>query len=44
MKLWEPGQGIVLREVWRGRVYSIIPVRVAQDMSLENQWRELWTS
>jgi len=31
MKLWEPGQGIVLREVWQGKVYSIIPVRVAQD-------------
>ena len=31
MERWEPGQGIVLREVWRGRVYSIIPVRVAQD-------------
>ena len=31
MKLWEPGEGIVLREVWRGKVYSIIPVRVAQD-------------
>ena len=31
MKLWEPGQGIVMREVWRGKVYSIFPVRVAQD-------------
>ena len=31
MKLWEPGQGVVMREVWRKKVYSIIPVRVAQD-------------
>ena len=31
MKLWEPGQGIVIREVWRNKVYSICPVRVAQD-------------
>jgi hypothetical protein len=31
MKLWEPGQGIVMREVWRNRVYSIFPVRVVQD-------------
>jgi hypothetical protein len=31
MRLWEPGEGIVMREVWRGRVYSIFPVRVVQD-------------
>jgi len=31
MKLWEPGQGIVMREVWRNKVYSIFPVRVVQD-------------
>ena len=31
MKLWEPGQGIVMREVWRNRAYSIFPVRVVQD-------------
>lgn len=31
MKLWESGQGIVMREVWRDKVYSIFPVRVAQD-------------
>ena len=31
MKFWEPGQGIVMREVWRKKVYSIFPVRVAQD-------------
>ena len=31
MKLWEPGQGIVMREVWRNKVYSICPVRVVQD-------------
>jgi hypothetical protein len=33
MKLWEPGQGIVMREVWLNRVYSIFPVRVVQDSS-----------
>jgi hypothetical protein len=31
MKLWETGQGIVMREVWRNKVYSIFPVRVVQD-------------
>jgi hypothetical protein len=31
VKLWKPGDVIVLREVWRGKVYSVIPVRVAQD-------------
>ena len=31
MKLWEPGHGVIMREVWRGRVYSIFPVRVVQD-------------
>jgi len=31
MKLWEPGDGIVMREVWRNKVYSIFPVRVVQD-------------
>jgi len=39
MKLWESGQGIVLREVWRSKVYSIIPVRVAQDSS---SWSALY--
>lgn len=33
MKLWEPGEGIVIREVWRNKVYSIFPVRVVQDSS-----------
>lgn len=33
MRLWEPGQGIVMREVWRNKVYSIFPVRVARDSS-----------
>jgi len=33
MKLWEPGQGIIMREVWRKKVYSIFPVRVVQDSS-----------
>jgi hypothetical protein len=39
MKLWEPGQGIVLREVWRAKVYSIIPLRVAQD---SGNWTALY--
>lgn len=39
MKLWEPGQGIVLREVWRGKVYSVTPVRVVQDSS---SWAALY--
>lgn len=33
MKLWEPGQAIILREVWRNKVYSVSPVRVVQDSS-----------
>ena len=33
MELWKPGQGIVMREVWHNKVYSIFPVRVAQDSS-----------
>ena len=33
MKLWEPNQGIVLREVWRDKVFSLTPVRVVQDSS-----------
>lgn len=33
MKFWEPGEGIVMREVWRNKVHSIFPVRVAQDSS-----------
>jgi len=31
MKLCEPGQGIILREVWQNKVYSVTPVRVVQD-------------
>jgi len=31
MKLWAPNQGIVLREVWRNKVYSVCPVRVVHD-------------
>jgi hypothetical protein len=31
VKLWEPNQGIILREVWRSEVYSVTPVRVVQD-------------
>jgi hypothetical protein len=39
MKLWEPGQGIVMREVWRGKVYSIMPLRVVQD---SHTWTALY--
>lgn len=31
MKLWEPGQVLVIREIWRNKVYSVTPVRVVQD-------------
>jgi hypothetical protein len=31
MKLWEPGQVIVIREIWQNKVYSVTPVRVVQD-------------
>ena len=31
MKLWEPGTGVIMREVWRNKVYSVFPVRVVQD-------------
>jgi len=39
MKLWEPGRAIILREVWRNKVYSIMPVIVAHDSS---SWSELY--
>ena len=48
MKLWEPGQVIVLREIWHGKVYSAIPVRVVRDavslsaLYLPPQTRCLW--
>jgi hypothetical protein len=31
MLLWEPGQAIVMREIWRSKVYSVTPARVVQD-------------
>jgi len=31
MKLWEPNQGIILREVWHNKAYSVTPVRVVGD-------------
>lgn len=31
MKLWEPGQVLVIREIWRNKVYSVTPVGVVQD-------------
>ena len=39
MKLWESGQGIVMREVWQDKVYSIVPLRVAQDLG---SWTALY--
>jgi hypothetical protein len=39
MKLWEPGQIIVLREIWQNKVYSVTPVRVVQDT---NHWSALY--
>lgn len=39
MKLWEPGQIIVLREIWQNKVYSVTPVRVVQDT---NRWSALY--
>lgn len=29
--LWEPGQRVVLREVWRGRVWAALPATVVED-------------
>lgn len=31
MNLWKIGQGVILREVWRNKIYSIMPLRVVQD-------------
>lgn len=31
MKIWEPGQVIVIREIWQNKVYSVTPVRIVQD-------------
>ena len=39
MKLWKPGQGIILREVWLNKVYSVIPLRVVQDAA---DWSALY--
>lgn len=36
MKLWEPGKTIALREIRKGRVFSMIPLRVMQDS--ESDW------
>jgi len=32
MKLWSPGQVLVIREIWQNKVYSVTPVRVVQDV------------
>lgn len=39
MKLWRRGQGILLREVWHNKVYSVIPLRVVQD---SRDWSALY--
>jgi Protein of unknown function (DUF402) len=39
MKLREPGQGVILREVWHDKVYSVVPVRVVHDSS---NWSALY--
>ena len=39
MNLWEPGQVIVLREIWQNKVYSVTPVRVVQD---SKDWSALY--
>ena len=39
MKLWKPGQVIVIREIWQNKVYSVTPVRVVQDSS---SWSALY--
>jgi len=31
VKLWKPGQVIIIREIWQKKVYSVTPVRVVQD-------------
>ena len=31
MKLWKPGEVIVIREIWQNKVYSVTPLRVVQD-------------
>ena len=47
-KFWEPGKVIVMREIWRNKVYSVIPLRVVQDSTnwsahyLPPQTRCLW--
>lgn len=39
MKLWEPGQVIVIREIWLNKVYSVTPLRIIQDT---NRWSALY--
>ena len=39
MKFWEPGQVIVIREIWHNKVYSVTPVRVVQDTA---NWSALY--
>ncbi len=39
MNIWEPGQVIVVREIWQNKVYSAMPVRVVQDT---NHWSALY--
>ncbi len=39
MRLWKPGQVIVVREIWQNKVYSVTPVRVVQDT---HSWSALY--
>lgn len=39
MKFWEPGQVIIIREIWLNKVYSVTPVRVVQDTT---SWSALY--
>jgi len=39
VKLWNPSQVIVIREIWQNKVYSVTPVRVVQDTS---NWSALY--
>lgn len=48
MNVWESGQGVIMREVWRNKVYSVVPLRVVIDafswsaLYLPPQTQSLW--
>lgn len=39
MKRWEPGHVIIMREIWKNRVYSAAPLRVVRDST---SWTALY--